>query len=274
MEAAYDIAWRPNPLRSTSARVAIAVSLLIHAALMLKIPIDMPDLSRFEEPEPESPLQVRIAPPAPPVVAPSPPPPPHVAVPRPKPKIVPPPAPPAPPSPPAATAPAPPPKVLSIPSGGDLSSYIASRQKERAASEGPVSRAPQPSEDANARGNRIATANLAPPQYLTFGSDPTRSGGIFHVTRMSLDYGEFRFYGWNMDMGRRTLQQIEVKRGDASDIRLAMVRKMIEIIRHYQPVEFTWESQRLGRSVTLSSLPRDSAGLEDFMMQEMFGPTR
>lgn len=268
MEAAYQIAWRPNPLRTKSARVAIAVSLLVHAALMLKIPIDMPDLSRFAETQPESPLQVRIAPPpAPPVAPPSPPP---VVAPRAKPRIVPPPAAPAPP-PPVATPAPPPPKVLSIPSGGDLSSYIASRQKERAVSEGPAPRAPQPAEDANARDNRIATANLAPPQYLTFGSDPTRSGGIFHVTRMSLDYGEFRFYGWNVDMGRRTLQQIEVKRGNASDIRVAMVRKMIEIIRVYQPVEFTWESQRLGRSVTLSSLPRDSAGLEDFMVLEMFG---
>ena len=158
-----------------------------------------------------------------------------------------------------------------MPSGSDLSSYIASRQRERAASEDPGAKPSPPAEDANSRANRIATANLAPPQYLTFGSDPTRSGGVFHVTSMSLDYGEFRFYGWNIDMGRRTLQQIEVKRGTASDIRLAMVRKMIEIIRHYQPVEFTWESQRLGRSVTLSSLPRDSAGLEDFMMLEMFG---
>jgi hypothetical protein len=238
--------------------------------LIVKIPFDMPDISRLEETNPEQPLQVRIAPPpAPPVVVP--PSPPAVKVPRTKPRIVPPPAAPAPPPPPAAARSPAPPKVLSVPSGSDLSSYIASRQKERGASEDPGTKPSPPPEDADARANRIATANLAPPQYLTFGSDPTRSGGIFHVTRMSLDYGEFRFYGWNVDMGRRTLQQIEVKRGNASDIRLAMVRKMIEIIRHYQPVEFTWESQRLGRTVTLSSLPRDSAGLEDFMMLEMFG---
>jgi hypothetical protein len=256
-------------LRATSARVAFAVSLLVHAALIVKIPIDIPVL--VEEPKSEPPLQVRIAPPpvVPPSVAPSPPP---VVVPRTRPRVVPPPVAPAPkpPAPAAATAPAP--KVLIAPTG-DLSSDITARQKDRAAAEEPGAK-PSPSppaEDAEARANRIAAANLAPPQFLTFGSDPTRSGGVFHVTRLSLDYGEFQFYGWNIDMGRRTLQQIEVQRGTTGDIRLAMVRKMIEIIRHYQPVEFTWESQRLGRSVTLSSLPRDNSGLEDFMMLEMFG---
>jgi hypothetical protein len=45
---------------------------------------------------------------------------------------------------------------------------------------------------------------------------------------------------------------------------------MIDVIRQYEPEEFTWDSQRLGRTLTLSSRLRDSAGLEDFMMQEFF----
>jgi hypothetical protein len=269
MEAAYETAWRPNPLRETSARVAFALSLLVHAALIVKIPIDIPDMSRLAKPV-EPPLEVRIAPP--PAAPPSPP---QAAAPRVRPRLRPPSVAPAPPSRPA---PAPPPASAAAPlpaprsPAGDLSSYIASRQKERAALEGPVAKSsPAPAaEDADTRAKRIAAANLAAPTFLTFSSDPSRSGGVFHVTRMSRDYGEFEFYGWNIDMGRRTLQQIEVRRGDASDIRLAMVRKMIEIIRHYQPVEFTWESRHLGRSVTLSSLPRDNSGLEDFMMREMF----
>jgi hypothetical protein len=271
MEAAHDIAWRPSPLRATSARVAFAVSLLVHAALIAKIPIDIPDISRALEPKAEPPLEVRLAPP-PLVALPSPPP---VAAPRMRTRIVPTPAAPAPPR----AVPAPPPAPVTMPgpkmSADDLSSYIAARQKERTPMEGSVATSPAPpAEDADARANRIATANLAPPRYLTFGSDPSKSGGVFHVTQMSLDYGEFEFYGWNIDMGRRTLQQIEVQRGTTGDIRLAMVRKMIEIIRQYQPVEFVWESQRLGRSVTLSSLPRDGRGLEDFMMHEMFDTTR
>lgn len=265
MEAAYDIAWRPSPLRATSARVAFVVSLLVHAALLTRISIELPDINPMEEPKPEPPLQVRIAPP-PVLVPPSPPP---VAAPRPRPRLVPPPIAPEPPR--ATPAPPPPsatpaPDVLKAPAS-DLSSYIAARQRERSAVEEPVA---PPAESADARANRIAAANLAQPRFQTFGSDPSKSGGVFHVTHLSLDYGEFQFYGWNIDMGRRTLQQIEVQRGSASDVRLVMVRKMIEIIRYYQPVEFSWESRRLGRTVTLSSLPRDNSGLEAFMMQEMF----
>lgn len=266
MEGTYENGMRPSPLRATSARVAFAVSLLVHAAMLLGIPIEIPDMARLAETEIEPPLQVRLVPPS--VEPPSPPP---VETPRAQPRLVPPPAAPA----PARAAPKPPPVAETVPASklpvapaADLSSYIAARQKERGAVEEQIP-AP-PVEDANARANRIVASNLAPPRYLTFGADPSKSGGVFHVTQLSLDYGEFQFYGWNMDMGRRTLQQIEVQRGNASDIRLAMVRKMIEIIRFYQPVEFTWDSRRLGRTVTLSSLPRDNGGLETFMMQEMF----
>jgi len=155
---------------------------------------------------------------------------------------------------------------------GDLSAYIAARRSARAVLEEPLPKVPAapPVEDANARAKRIATANLASSRNMTFGFDPSKSGGMFEVKHMSIDYGEFLFLGWNRDMGRRTQQLIEVRRGNASDIRLAIVRKMIEIIRQHEPVEFVWDSQRLGRSLILSSRQRDNSGLEDFMMQEFF----
>ena len=272
MVAALDIPWRPSPLRARSARVALAVSLLVHAALIARIPIDFRDISRVVEPKTEPPLEVRLAPR---LVVP-PPPPPAAPVPRARPRIVPPPVAPAPkPAPPRkAAAPPPVPSPLALPRApaGDFSSYVAARQRERAPLEDVAAKpAPAPrAEDADARAKRIVAGNLASTRNLTFGFDPSRSGGVFQVTRMSLDYGEFLFFGWNMDAGRQTQQLIEVRRGDASDIRLAMVRKMIEIIRRHEPVEFVWESDRLGRAVTLSSRLRDSAGLEDFMMQEFF----
>jgi hypothetical protein len=164
---------------------------------------------------------------------------------------------------------------------GDLSTYIAARRSARTALEepvekGPVAKAPAapPVEDENARANRIARANLASQREMTFGFDPSKSGGVFEVTRMSFDYGEFIFVGWNSDVGRRTQQLIEVRKGNASDIRLAIVRKMIEIIRQHEPVEFVWDSSRLGRSLVLSSRLRDNSGLEDFMMQEFFTAKR
>ena len=49
---------------------------------------------------------------------------------------------------------------------------------------------------------------------------------------------------------------------------------MIAIIREYEQENFEWSSQRLGRDVTLSARARDSAGLEDFLMQEFFPDPR
>ena len=163
----------------------------------------------------------------------------------------------------------------------DLSAYIAARRSARAALEEPIAKEPvakapaaPPVEDENTRANRIAQANLASQREMTFGFDPSKSGGVFEVTRLSYDYGEFIFVGWNSDVGRRTQQLIEVRKGNASDIRLAMVRKMIEIIRRHEPEEFVWDSNRLHRSLVLSSRLRDNSGLEDFMMQEFFAVKR
>ena len=125
---------------------------------------------------------------------------------------------------------------------------------------------PQPSEDDNARANRIAAANLGTDRTPTFGAD--RGGGIFSIQRMSYDYAEFLFYGWNKDIRRNTTQLIEVRKGANSDIRLAVVRRMIVIIREHEDGDFVFESRRLGRNITLSARPRDTAGLEDFMMRE------
>jgi hypothetical protein len=129
----------------------------------------------------------------------------------------------------------------------------------------------KPAEDDNARANRIAAANLGLDRKPTFGSDTSRGGGIFSIQRMSYDYAEFLFFGWNRDIRRNTTQTIEVRKGGNSDIRIAVVRRMIGIIREYEDGDFVWESKRLGRNVTLSARARDTAGLEDFMMREFFG---
>jgi hypothetical protein len=258
---------RPSPLTATPFRVAIAMSLLAHAALIVQLPnIKLP---RFELPdlqETESRLTVRLAPPfsAPRERAAPPPPPPPAQRARPKPT---PPVialdKPAPSTPPAAAPPV---------TSGDLLAYIDARRLTRGDAperqEAPASN--RPAEDERSRANRVATANLATQRQLSFGYDPTRSGGVFTVDRLTSDYAEFTFVGWNQDARRRTKQLIEVRKGNNSDIRLAVVREMIAIIRRYEPVEFTWDSQRLNRVVTLSSRARDNAGLEEFMLKEFF----
>ena len=126
-----------------------------------------------------------------------------------------------------------------------------------------------PAETEAERARRITSANLA-QKPMVFGYDPAAGGGVFQIRRMSISDGEFVFYGWNREIKRKTMQIIEVSKGNNPDIRIAMVRKMIAIIRDDVKDEFNWESKLVGRNILLSARPRDNAFLEDFMMKEFF----
>ena len=88
---------------------------------------------------------------------------------------------------------------------------------------------------------------------------------------MGYDDADFVFYGWNKEIKRNSRQLIQTRKGDNSDIRIAVIRRMIGIIRESESGDFVWISQRLGREVTLSAAPQDNTGLEDFLMKEFFG---
>jgi outer membrane biosynthesis protein TonB len=275
--------------------IAFAISLLVHVALMWKwLPkIHMPSPEMSERGESMGSLVVQLAPmprpaatPTPPAASRAEPPPPPRPQPAPRPPKAAPvialntPAPAAAPQP----VPAPPPTTPETPPpprptvGADFASFVDARRRARGDSPAPPSTgsAPNaaPAEDDKARAERIATANLATQRKQTFGYDPTQGGGVFQITRMGYDTAEFAFFGWNKEARRNTKQLIEVRRGESSDIRLAVVRKMIAIIREYEQEDFLWESQRLGRSLTLSARARDNAGLEEFMMREFYFDTR
>ena len=215
-----------------------------------------------------------------------------IALPPPTPSVVaPPPAIVPPPPPPSVAAPAP---AIAQPSAqpsvaapaapaveGDLSSYIEARRRAREGTAPPspqvsASSAPRapPIEDETERRNRIIAANLGLQRAPTFGYDPKGGGGIFEILRLGSNDAEFVFFGWNKDIRRNSKQLIEVAKGGNSDIRIAVVRRMIAIIRDNESGDFVWVSQRLGRSVTLSARPSDNAGLEDFMMEEFFSDPR
>jgi hypothetical protein len=277
--------------------LALVLSLIVHiAALWEWLPrIPLLALDTLAPSEANAPLAVRIAPPesapaaaaspvppssarlAPPpaaarsrppkAVTRTPPAPPVIAVAPPAPSIALPP-----PAPPIVAAPAPPPAPTSPPLEGDLSSYIAARRRARgepeSSSRGSTASAPS-AEDDIARRDRIVASNLASINSQTFG-EPRNSGGIFSITRMGYTDAEFTFFGWNKDIRRRASQRVEVQQGANSDIRIAVIRKMIAIIREYEQGDFLWESRRLGRNISLSARPDDNAGLEDFMMREFF----
>jgi hypothetical protein len=255
--------------------LAFALSLLIHVLALWQWLPQMSFLSNGEPGEKKGsrPLQVRLIPPASPPSAPSapaqesqpsPPPrpsPPPKAPPRPRPtssaialNAPGPGAPPSPPSAPAAPAPVP----------GDMASLIEARRSARG---DPAPSAP-PAEDPNARTQRIIAANLGSDRAPRYGDDPRRGGGVFQIMRLGYDEAEFMFFGWNKNIARNAAQMISVRKGNNPDIRIAVVRRMIEIIRAEEKGDFFWDSTRLGRNVSLSARMEDNAGLEEFMMRE------
>jgi hypothetical protein len=258
--------------------LTIAASILIHLAILflwipqthLFNPGDEEDqiadrlevqLAAEQTPPPPSPppAQATVAPPPaairPPRTVPRTQPPPVVSLTPPAPVIV---APPPPPTPPIVTP------QPSPPIEGDLAAYVQARRRERGQADAP------PAEDENAKFNRTIAANLPSPARGSAVQDSKRGGGIFQIKRMTYDDAAFEFFGWNTAMGRKTPQLIEVRKGMNPDMRIAVVRRMIVIIREYEKEDFVWESPRLGRNLTLSARLSDTAALESFMMREFF----
>ena len=99
-----------------------------------------------------------------------------------------------------------------------------------------------------------------------------RSGtnGLFQLMSMNPRSAAFSFRGWTTDINAARREYINVEIGINPTIEMAVVRKMIEIIRRHYKGNFNWESQRLDRVVTLSAKPEDSEGLEEFLMKEFF----
>lgn len=98
------------------------------------------------------------------------------------------------------------------------------------------------------------------------------TNGLFQIIRLSDRSAQFSFRGWTNDLSYSKREIIDVETGVDVDIRRAVVRRMIALIRHYYSGDFNWESPRLNRVITLSARAEDNAGLEDFLLQEFFGP--
>ena len=147
----------------------------------------------------------------------------------------------------------------------DLAAYIAARRAERGES------APAVESDA-ARRDRALQRNLASLNApRPFAGDPKSGGGLFQVTLKSYDFAEFRFYGWNRDVRRTIPQRFEVRKGANPTIDIAIVKRMVEIIRETERGDFVWRSERLGRDITLSARPEDNDRLEQFLLKDLFG---
>src|SRR6185369_7860078 len=157
---------------------------------------------------------------------------------------------------------------------GDLAAYIEARRRERepapASPASPPSPRSPPSESDQDRDNREVAENLGFNRVPTFGTGRMSGGGIFQIAGLRNDSAEFYFFGWNKLIRRNAQQMIEVSRGDNASIQLAVVRRMIAIIREQSSTDFIWESIRLHREIALSARQEDNAGLEDFLLKEFF----
>jgi len=150
----------------------------------------------------------------------------------------------------------------------DMQSFVDAQRARRRAAEGfsgrdpaaPANPAPErePSED------EIRMANVK--RNLTVGTS-----GIFQIISIEPRSAAFSFRGWTTDSANARREYIQVEIGTNSSIEIAIVRRMIELIRRYYKGNFNWESQRLDRVVTLSARVEDNEGLETFMMKEFFG---
>jgi hypothetical protein len=151
----------------------------------------------------------------------------------------------------------------------DLSAYVAAQRQARGEpAEGLTAPTPARGDDERARRERALARNLA--SLNATPGEAKNSGGIFQITRLGYNDAEFTFFGWHREIRRRATQRVEVRRGAEPDIRIAVVRRMIAIIREYEQEDFTWSSNRLGREVTLSARAADTAGLEEFLLREFF----
>jgi len=156
----------------------------------------------------------------------------------------------------------------SVKSPSNITSQIAAAREKRNALEEEAAQQDQaaqqgPSEDDLAMA-RIK-ANIQSANYNRKGAN-----GIFQVLNKGVQTGRFSFRGWENDPRQSVWKTYEVDAGVGGNVELALIRRMIELIREHYSGDFNWESQRLGRVVVLSARPKDTVSLERFLMKEFF----
>lgn len=96
------------------------------------------------------------------------------------------------------------------------------------------------------------------------------TSGIFQIIRIGPRTAEFSFRAWTTGQSNPRLQTVHVEAGPNGNVELAIIRRMIQLIREHYKEDFNWESHRLHRVVVLSAREKDTAGLEEFLMREFF----
>ncbi|MFZ6723702.1 hypothetical protein [Undibacterium sp. Ji49W] len=163
----------------------------------------------------------------------------------------------------------PPPQVNAPPEMDMMAMVNAARERRRAAE----TAAAQENEGARQAGRgmspqEVAEANVRRSMQQAQGKG---GSGVFELISTSTRMASFSFRGWNTrSIPSGGKQFFEVDAGLGGDVHLAVVRRMIEIIRMEYKGDFSWESRRLGQVVRKSARLEDSAELESFLLKEFF----
>lgn len=256
----------PHPRTLRRIAIGLALSLCLHIAFFILAPKhDVNEAAPVNGTQ--GPLVVRLSPPAktsPPVTAlvtPSPPAPQmHTRAPRqPQLMTVPSIAPQSTPLAPEPLAPVRPPDSALT----DFMSTVNANRERRAAAEAAAgARGHEPTAD------DIAMANINRNTQSFTQRDGTN--GVFQILSKGHREAQFSFRGWTNDSSNSRREVIEVDAGLNGNVDLAIIRRMIALIRTHYQGNFNWDSHRLGRVVVLSARIEDTAGLEEFMLHEFF----
>ncbi len=163
----------------------------------------------------------------------------------------------------------PPPPAADPAAPTDMMAMVQAARERRRAAEEAAARI-----NAEARAGEETSPNDIAMQNIRRSLQSARNdgtNGIFQVLSKGVRTGSFVFRGWTPGARNSTQQTFEVDAGPDGNVELALVRKMIELIRKHYTGDFNWESQRLGRVMVMSARLQDSAALEAFLMKEFFG---
>jgi hypothetical protein len=171
--------------------------------------------------------------------------------------------PPPPPNPQPIARPAPPP-----PPDDDFATQLAKRRAAR----GETDPSPNAQDTSGGGGNADNSVALANIQHdLNRRSHTVGTGGIFQILEKGVRTATLRFNGWHPGSDEHWHETYTVDAGEGGDVKLAVVRKEIEIIRKFYTGDFDWISDRHGgRVIRMSARPADNDQLERFLMQEMW----
>ncbi len=156
--------------------------------------------------------------------------------------------------------------VTPAPPDEDFSTAMNRRREKREAAEAAAAQENAAARAAeNPSANDIARANIAFQDRRGRGTN-----GIFQILSMGPRVAQYSFRGWTTDQRRSQNQTIEVDAGFGGNVQLAVVDSMIALIRKYYSGDFNFDSQRLGRVVSLSARQEDTKGLQNFLLNEFF----